>query len=213
MKALAGLILLASVVLAVPRLPKPNRVLGGSVNYDGYHVYGIRAADRGAATALDKRFEIYHTQRSGNTLEVAIPPHETRGFQEMRYDATLISKDLGNQIRKAEKAPTYTRALHKRDGELPGLSWFDTYHDYADHLQYWDDLVEAFPNKSQKVLLGDSYEGRGIYAYNLWGSEEGKGSKPVILWHATVHAREWISTMVRTPPPRRVRCLGLTSSC
>jgi hypothetical protein len=91
------------------------------------------------------------------------------------------------------------------------LSWFDSYHDYADHLDYWDDLVSAFPDNSDKFEIGKSYENRSIHAFHLFGDEKKKGpkgpkgpgkghgrpgkhgkkeGKPVILWHATVHARE-----------------------
>jgi hypothetical protein len=60
-------------------------------------------------------------------------------------------------------------------------------------LSYWDDLVQAFPDNSEKFEIGQSYENRSIYAFHLYGDEkEGseKTGKPVILWHATVHARE-----------------------
>ncbi|KAL1595435.1 hypothetical protein SLS59_008368 [Nothophoma quercina] len=94
--------------------------------------------------------------------------------------------------------------MQKR-GELPGLSWYDSYHPYTDHLEYWDDLVHAFPKNSKKFPLGKSYENRTIHAFHLFGDKNKGGygpktndkrQKPVVLWHATVHAREWISTMV-----------------
>jgi len=59
--------------------------------------------------------------------------------------------------------------------------------------------VHAFPKNSKKFAIGKSYENRTIHAYHLFGNKQegyGKVEKPVILWHATVHAREWISTMV-----------------
>ena len=51
------------------------------------------------------------------------------------------------------------------------------------------------PSNSRIVNVGNSYEGRQIYALKLWGSGT-EGSKPVIYFHGTVHAREWISAMV-----------------
>lgn len=36
--------------------------------------------------------------------------------------------------------------------------------------------------------------GRALTGIHIWGSG-GKGSKPAILFHGTVHAREWISSM------------------
>lgn len=37
-------------------------------------------------------------------------------------------------------------------------------------------------------------QGRALTGIHIWGSG-GKGSKPAILIHGTVHAREWITTM------------------
>lgn len=38
-------------------------------------------------------------------------------------------------------------------------------------------------------------QGRVLTGIHIWGSG-GKGSKPAVVFHGTVHAREWISTMV-----------------
>jgi hypothetical protein len=138
-------------------------------------------------------------------LSIAIPPEEVKSFHSLGLKARLLNSDLGSYIRSTEgKAPTYNNALRKR-GELPDLSWFDSYHDYADHLDYWDDLVSAFPDNSEKFEIGKSYENRSIHAFHLFGDEKKKGpkgrgkgrgkhgkkeEKPIILWHATVHARE-----------------------
>ncbi|PNP50082.1 hypothetical protein THARTR1_09214 [Trichoderma harzianum] len=165
------------------------------VSYDGYHVYSIRAADKSEAESIEKRFASYHTEVTSRGFEVAIPPNEVRSFNELGLNARLLSDDLGEQIRRENKAPVYKRWLHKA-GHLPDLSWYQSYHPYEDHLQYWDDLAAAFPKNSKKYELGNSYENRTIYAFHLFGDKGVKGNKPIILWHATVHAREWISTAV-----------------
>ena len=51
------------------------------------------------------------------------------------------------------------------------------------------------PSNSRIVNIGNSYEGRQIYGIHLWGTS-GQGSRPVIYFHGTVHAREWISAAV-----------------
>jgi hypothetical protein len=45
------------------------------------------------------------------------------------------------------------------------------------------------------VTSGNSLNGNPITGIHFWGSS-GKGVKPAIVFHGTVHAREWISTMV-----------------
>jgi len=169
------------------------------VSYDGYHIYSITPSSPLDARDLAKPFSWYHTHPIRDTLSVAIPPDEVAGFENLGLDARLINSDLGASIRSIDSKPdSYSRTLHKR-GELPDLSWYDSYHPYADHLDYWDDLVHAFPKNSKKFSLGKSYENRAIYAYHLFGDQKKGGyrpktkdrrQKPVILWHATVHARE-----------------------
>ena len=172
------------------------------ISYDGYHVYSLAPSSALEARELERRFERYHTHPVRDTLEVAVPPSDLEHFQALDLEARLVHSDLGSYIRSTEgKAPSYNSALHKR-GELPDLSWYDSYHNYSDHLTYWDDLVAAFPDNSKKFEIGKSYENRSIYAFHLFGDEEkkkgygkpwkgeSKVEKPIILWHATVHARE-----------------------
>lgn len=201
---LIGLALLAPLVATF--LHEPSRdFIGRSdpVSYSDYHVYAITPSSVQHARDLQKRFARFHTHSIRNSLSIVIPPEEIANFNCLGLNVRLVNSNLGKYILDTDKPSTYKRALHER-GELPDLSWFDTYHDYADHLQYWDDLVHAFGKNSKKFDIGLSYENRSIYAYHFWGNENyGNGSKrgrkkykPVILWHATVHAREWISTMV-----------------
>lgn len=169
------------------------------VSYDGYHIYNIIPSSPLDARELTRRFSRYHTHPIRDTLSVVIPPDEVVSFESLGLNARLVNSDLGATIRSVDSKPaSYSRALHKR-GELPGRSWYDSYHPYADHLDYWDDLVHAFPKNSKKFSLGKSYENRTIWAYHLFGDNKKGGygpktkdkrQKPVILWHATVHARE-----------------------
>lgn len=76
---------------------------------------------------------------------------------------------------------------------MPDLSWYDGYHAFDDHLQYLDDLADAFPN-SETFISGKSLEGRPQKGIHFWG-KNGKGKNQAILWHGTTHAREWISAM------------------
>ncbi|KAH7402328.1 carboxypeptidase-like protein A4 precursor [Phaeosphaeria sp. MPI-PUGE-AT-0046c] len=190
---LTSLACLVSVVVASPfhsRSAEANP-------YDGYQIWSVTPGSAQEAHLLEKRFSTYHTHPIRDSLSIAIPPDELASFDALGLKARLVNRNLGEYIRSTDKKASYSR-LHKR-GDLPDLSWFDTYHDYADHLTYWDDLVQAFSENSEKFEIGKSYENRSIYAYRLFGdAKEGYGQvdKPAILWHATVHAREWISTMV-----------------
>ncbi|KAH8719224.1 carboxypeptidase-like protein A4 precursor [Phaeosphaeriaceae sp. PMI808] len=166
--------------------------------YDGYRIYSITPRSVQEARKLEGLFYKHYTHPVRDTLSVVISPEEIPSFNALGLKARLVNNDLGSYIRSIAKPSTFNRALHKR-GELPDLSWFDSYHNYDAHLTYWDDLVRAFPDNSEKFEIGKSYENRSIYAFHLFGDKgkvQANTEKPVILWHATVHAREWISTMV-----------------
>lgn len=192
--------LLAPLVVGSPfEANRASVSRNAEISYDGYHIYSITPSSAIEARDLANRFSRYHTHPIRNTLSVAIPPEEVSSFQSLGLSTRLVNSDLGAHIRSIDSTPTtYARELHKR-GDLPDLSWFDTYHPYADHLEYWDDLLHAFPKNSKKFSLGKSYENRTVYAFHLFGDKDKGGygpktkdkrEKPVILWHATVHARE-----------------------
>jgi len=61
-------------------------------------------------------------------------------------------------------------------------------------LLFLNDLVAAHPTQAEIVTAGTSSGGRAITGIHFWGSG-GKGSKPAVVLHGTVHAREWITTM------------------
>jgi hypothetical protein len=180
---------IACLAPLVAASPFTSRNAEPSPSYDGYQVFSVTPSTAQEARDLEKRFSMYHTHHIRDSLSIAVPPEDIASFNGLGLKSRLINKDLGAYIRSTEKPASYNR-LHKR-GELPDLSWFDTYHDYADHLTYWDDLVQAFPENSEKFEIGKSYEDRSIYAFHLFGDKkDSETEKPVILWHATVHARE-----------------------
>lgn len=78
---------------------------------------------------------------------------------------------------------------------IPSTSWFNNYHAYNDHVQFIKDVQTALPSNAEVITSGTSIQGRAITGIHLWG-KGGKSSKPAIVIHGTVHAREWITTMV-----------------
>lgn len=88
---------------------------------------------------------------------------------------------------------------------LPSDSWFNSYHSYSDHLSFLKDLQSALPQNSEILEIGASYEGRQITGLHLWGSG-GSGSKPAVYIHGTVHAREWIATLVNILRTTQLDC-------
>lgn len=77
--------------------------------------------------------------------------------------------------------------------KVPDASWFTAYHAYAAHLTFLNDLQASFPANSEIYTAGASVGGRALTGIHIWGSG-GKGSKPAVVFHGNVHAREWITS-------------------
>lgn len=90
---------------------------------------------------------------------------------------------------------------------VPSSSWFTAYHPYADHLTFLRQLQAAFPARSEIVTAGSSVQGRVLTGIHIYGSG-GPGSRPAVLFHGTVHAREWIATMVCPSAPGHLFCFS-----
>ncbi|KAG8737303.1 hypothetical protein FRC10_008361 [Ceratobasidium sp. 414] len=121
--------------------------------------------------------------------------HEALTAVDSKLDEQLVTMhdDLGASILK--EAEGMNAPYVDRFAGLANDAWFNSYHTYTDHLTFLDDLASTFPNNTKVVTSGTSYQGRTITGINIFGSS-GPGTKPAIIFHGTVHAREWIATMV-----------------
>lgn len=180
-----------------------------SVNlYEGTKVYHVKTG-RHVVDVQKRLAEVSHNvwESASDHIDVAIPRHEIAKFEALGLNSRVLHADLGASI----AAESEVKSLWKRqENDTNGGDWFDSYHPYEDHIAYFRQLQESFPENSNWTSSGTSYEGRDIYGYvgtvhdplvsqivltdihsiHMWGAE-GPG-KPAVLWHGTVHAREWI---------------------
>ncbi|KAI1495502.1 zinc carboxypeptidase [Biscogniauxia marginata] len=167
---------------AVPRV--------GCISYDGYKV--LRIITDGSSTAVLEKLSVLSFDQWNddidNHIDIAIAPDQFATFETLGLKFHVMHDNLGDSI-AAESA---SKSVWKRQVEDP--SWYDSYHAYNDHIQYFNDLHDSFPNNSELTSSGLSYENRSIFGIHLWGA--GGPGKPAVLYHGTVHAREWISAKV-----------------
>lgn len=164
------------------------------VSYDGWKVLRVKTGhdlkdvqNKLSSFSYDEWNHDIHRH-----IDLAISPDQLDAFKALGLDYHCMHEDLGASI-AAESAGQ--PAKWKR--QVGDMAWFDTYHPYGDHRVYFDNLQAKFPENSEIISSGTSYEGRDLFGIHLWGSG-GKDSKPAVLWHGTVHAREWITAMVRS---------------
>ncbi|KAI1346605.1 hypothetical protein F5Y01DRAFT_321607 [Xylaria sp. FL0043] len=207
---IGGLLLVAGLTIASP-LAKPAPA---KISYDGYKVYRVTLPSSDSKvniplTVVDGKSSIELQRRRDKTgawaVDIAIAPDAISAFEASQNAArsVILSHDLGADFAAELTSTTSTststtssaKGTEDTEDALPGPEWFDAYHPYADHVQYWADLQAAFSNNSELIVAGTSFEGRPIQGIHLWGSG-GKDSKEAIFFNGNVHAREWITSMV-----------------
>ncbi|KAH7160503.1 hypothetical protein B0J13DRAFT_494150 [Dactylonectria estremocensis] len=182
--------LLATVGLLLP-------LAAAKVSYDGYKAFSIEAGDDYEAVGnilADLKFVSLSCESAHETFDVAIAPESLAAFEALDLNTTIISEDLGAEFAAEGELEDYEPMVRRQDGlaALPDISYFNSYHTFDQHLQFLTDLASSFSGNSETFTVGSSVESRPIRGIHLWGSS-GKSKKPAIIWHATVHAREWIT--------------------
>src|SRR5690606_10651336 len=76
-----------------------------------------------------------------------------------------------------------------------GPNWYLNYHNYADVKTYVQDLAAAHPTLATYQVIGQSIEGRDIFALRITGPGAAS-NRPQSLWWGGQHAREWINIPV-----------------
>lgn len=205
MKAFSLLTFLATAALSVLALPATP--LDSAVQYQGVKVLRVPVGEDTApidqliSTLSLERWTVHSTPNSH--VDVEVPQDKYDEFvsavdkisaeSNITQDIVVMHEDLAQSI-KEESEGSFEPKLDRRAG-LANQAWFTNYHPYADHIQFLTDLAATFPANSKVVTSGTSLQGRTITGINIFGSS-GSGTKPAVVVHGTVHAREWISTMV-----------------
>ncbi|KAK1770165.1 zinc carboxypeptidase [Phialemonium atrogriseum] len=164
------------------------------VSYDGYKVLRLAVGEEAEKlNGIVSRLNLptwKGAPRAGAFADIVVPPAQFEEFSKVvvGMDAIVMHEDLGASI-AAESAFNFYAAGSANQ------TWFNSYHSYSDHLQFLNDLQQQYPSNSEIVTAGNSLNGNAITGIHLFGSS-GKGVKPAVVFHGTVHAREWIATMV-----------------
>ncbi|KAF5008568.1 hypothetical protein FDECE_5168 [Fusarium decemcellulare] len=171
---------LLSLALGAIAAPKTE-----TKSYDGYKVFRVNT--HGKKAIEDKLSAVTYDEweHGFQHVDVVIAPSDLDTFEDLGLEYRVLHDDLGSSI----SAESTTPKKWKRQADDD--TWFDSYHNYEDHIDYFRDIQRLFPNNSELVSSGKSYQKRNIYGLHLYGND-GPG-KPAVLYHGTVHAREWIS--------------------
>ncbi|KAH8895379.1 zinc carboxypeptidase [Thozetella sp. PMI_491] len=164
------------------------------VSYDGYKVFRLAVGEQvGKVSGIVDRLGLAtwkSAPRANAMADIVVPPHlldvflsEIEGMQ-----AITMHEDLGASIAKESNFNVYAAGS-------ANSSWFSSFHPYKDHVQFLQDLAVQYPLNTEIVTSGTSLQGNNITGIHIFGSS-GKGIKPAVVFHGTVHACEWIANMV-----------------
>lgn len=182
-------------------LASPAAHTARKVSYDGYSVHRVPVGDDVAkVTDLVAKLDLEtwkSFKKPGSYADVVVPPEKLAAFQAEVAGiegVEVMHEDLAVSI-AAEQEPAMSIMSEFAAAAAVNTTWFQAYHSYADHLSYFKTLQTRYPNNVETVTSGTSLQGNAISGVHIYGSA-GKGVKPAVVFHGTVHAREWITTMV-----------------
>ncbi|RWA04288.1 hypothetical protein EKO27_g10811 [Xylaria grammica] len=148
--------ILAAVVTGASAIPTK----GASSSYDGFKVFRIKTHAH-PSVVQEKLSNVTFEQWNHDVhshIDIVLAPDQLPAFAELGLEYDVMHEDLGASI-TAESAHS---SVWKRQAGDP--SWFDSYHDYQDHIQYFQSLHDLLPDNSEIISSGYSYENRSLYA-------------------------------------------------
>jgi len=162
---------------------------GVAVRYDNHKLVRLFIQSQDQIEQLhDLDLLLMSDQEGVGPVMYIVPPEVIAILDEMglRYQVIddNVQKDIdAERLRLATQGPVNPR----------GGGWFDDFKDLAqvvDKLEAW---ATDYPDIVELIDIGDSIEGRDIWALRISGPGV---NKPAVLFNATQHAREWIAPMV-----------------
>ncbi|KZM20888.1 uncharacterized protein EKO05_0006328 [Ascochyta rabiei] len=174
---LTSALLVSSVFASV--VPRDNK----KIDYSGFKLLRLENIKGLEAKIEELSAHVLNPGKSAQ-LDVVVSPDHIDAINSLA-ESKVINDDVGASLAEEGEMGVYA---------VPSESWFTAYHSYTDHITFLRDLQAGYTGNSEIVTSGSSVQGRVITGIHIWGSG-GKGSKPAVLIHGTVHAREWITTM------------------
>lgn len=184
-------------VLANPATPRPR-----AITYDGFSVFRVPVGNDASKVAeiVDKlQLDTWKSFRKpGAYADVVVPPEQREAFDAEVAGiegVEVMHENLAASIAAEMEPAAELDVMSKSALAAVNTTWYSAYHSYADHLSYLRSLATQYPNNAEIATSGNSLQGNAITGLHIYGSA-GPGVKPAVVFHGTVHAREWITTMV-----------------
>jgi murein tripeptide amidase MpaA len=171
------------------------------MRYDGHSVVRVTIrTSRDLRTALALTDDVWsHQVGVGGEIDIRVSPAQFEALAGTGMTFSVLIEDVQQRI-DAERAEIDRLAALAAAGGAgaDNRNWFQTYHPWDEIRQYVQDLVTQYPDLATYEVVGQSVEGRDIFAIRITGTGVGGGSTPVaqrpaVFFNGCQHAREWVS--------------------
>ena len=173
----------AGAVLSTVALAQEN---AGPRPYEGHHLVRVELRNAEQVRRMEKLdLDCWCEGLRIGVLDFRVPPEDMEALRRSGLRFEVVSENLQPRV-DAEAARI---EQHNRQD---GGDWYADYKNADQILARIDELVAAHPDLAEVIDIGDSIEGRDIWAVRVTA---GSGDRPAILFNSCQHAREWISPM------------------
>ncbi len=161
------------------------------VQYDGHRLVRTRIADWAEVRAIERLGGRFWNCRVGPGMAlVSVPAEAVEALGATTQVAEVLEDDVQSLI-DAERARLDAAPVDGAQAAGQVDPFFDDYRDLATVNAYMDTLVALRPDLVSKMEIGQSHEGRPIFALRISSAPEGE--RAGILINGCQHAREWIT--------------------
>jgi murein tripeptide amidase MpaA len=160
------------------------------VRYDRHSVVRVTIrTSRQLRTALALTDDVWsHQVGIGGEIDIRVSPEQFEALAASGLEFRILIEDLQERI-DAERAEI------DRLANLDNRSWFETYHPWETIRDYTHQLAAEFPHLATSHVIGQSIEGRDIFAIRITGTGGATpvNQRPAVFFNGCQHAREWVS--------------------
>jgi carboxypeptidase A2 len=159
--------------------------------YDGQRVVRAEARTlKDLRTILALTDDVWsHRVGIGGPVDIRVRPEQLAALAVSGVPYSVIVNDVQASV-DAERAKL--DRLRAQAGAQDGPGWFDAYHTLTEVRSHARGVALANPALASYQVLGQSLEGREIFALSITGAG-GTANKPQLLFMGGQHAREWVS--------------------
>ena len=184
--------LFSSAALASITLVATNPALGDDrddmTRFDGQTV--VRAevdSMRELRTLLALGGDIWSESIGIGKIDVMLPTQRVRVLDGTAIEYEIVIKDV-QALLDAEQV-----RLNANQNGIAGGGYHNEYHQQDEIFAFYDALQESRPDLVTSRVIGETIEGREIYAYTVFGGTVAEAEDaPAVYILAGAHAREWI---------------------